>query len=253
MFNSYGIFSFLYFVTTTISYAEICPKGEHWVKAHSQSAYMRSDGTGVSGSYHKASCRKNPPSYAVWYERLKNGRPNKWENNNEKSKDWTDDEKERVLEALSDLPNELKLESVLGFYRMAESKQYELNPAAGFANNIVIYDSAFKIGSNLARVITHEFAHGLYRQISISERVSYAKAAEWDVSFNFETIKDPHFQLLRSYLFEQDSKNSVDEDFANNIEYFLFNSAQFKLKNSQVFRWIESKFGDKFKLGGKLK
>lgn len=67
-----------------------CPTGEHWVKAHSQNSYVRSDGTFVSGSYHRAHCQKNLPSYAIWNERLKNGFPPKWEFRNEKSKVWTD-------------------------------------------------------------------------------------------------------------------------------------------------------------------
>ena len=48
------------FMFSPISFATVqegtasnsCPPGEHWVQAHIQSAYVRSDGTPVSGSNH---------------------------------------------------------------------------------------------------------------------------------------------------------------------------------------------------------
>jgi hypothetical protein len=109
-----------------------CPPGEHWVRAHTQRPYIRSDGTSVSGSYHRAGCAKNPPAYAIWKDRLKAGTPSKWELKNEKSKPWTEDEKERVLDALSALPVILVTETVSGIYRLKTSSHLIENPAANF-------------------------------------------------------------------------------------------------------------------------
>ena len=35
---------------------KICPKDEHWVRAHSQSSYVRGDGTFVFGSFPSDQC-----------------------------------------------------------------------------------------------------------------------------------------------------------------------------------------------------
>ena len=95
-----------------------CPSGLHWVRPHPRRAYTRSDGTHVSATQVRAHCQGNPPAYAVWNPRLKSGFPTKWENKSEKARPWAEDEKERVLEALSVLPDDLLAKSVEGIYRL---------------------------------------------------------------------------------------------------------------------------------------
>ena len=111
------------------------------------------------GSFHKAGCQKNPASYEVWHERLKNGFPPKWENKKEKPKTWSDEEKEKVFDALSILPVRLLENSIEGIYRLAVFNDYKDNPAANHENQIVLYDAAFKDMQNLAQILSHEFAH----------------------------------------------------------------------------------------------
>ena len=224
-----------------------CPPGEHWVRAHTQSAYLRDDGTPVSGSKHRAGCQKNPASYAVWSNRLKAGLPPKWESKNEKSKVWTEDEKEKVLEALSALPPLLVNEIVSGIYRLKTSVQLPENPAANFQNQIALYDSAFESKQNVARVLGHEFSHIYFQNMELGERVKYAKAAEWRATL-WNGLGDKELTLNRQGIVEEDSQNNPEEDFANNIEYFLFNPKTLKEKSPKVFDWISKKFGDSFKL-----
>lgn len=231
---------------------EVCPAGEHRVRAHDQKPYIR-DGKPVSGSHHKSSCHPNPPSYAVWHERLKTGPVVNWPYKNEKSKAWTETEKEKVYEALSELPPALVTETVTGIFRMKEFLLHEANPAAGTNHQIVLYDRAFENRYSLARVLGHEFAHEAYRQISASERVEDAKAADWEVMFFDGGLKDPYFFPRNSGFVEEDGKNTVDEDYANNIEYFLFDPEILKTKTPKVYEWIYKKFGDRFKLGVKKK
>ena len=228
-----------------------CGSNQHWVRAHAQTAYTRGDDTAVSGSFHKAHCQNNPPAYVIWNPKLKNGSPPNWEFKNEKSKNWTDEEKEKVLEALSELPPQLLNQPVDGIYRMSESKQHEVNPASGYAHNIVIYDKAFDEGNNLARILSHEFAHEIYRQLPVAGKVDYAKAADWGVSFVGDGLNNPDFFPNRDGFVEEDGKNSIDEDFANNIEYFLFNQGTLKSKTPKVFNWISKRYSDKFSIGGK--
>jgi hypothetical protein len=228
----------------------ICKPGEHWVRAHSQSAYVRSDGTHVSGSFHKAHCQNNPPAYAIWNERLKNSFPPQWEFKNEKTKLWSDAEKERVLEALSSLPDALLLQSVEGIYRMKTYLDHPANPAANHNHQIVVYDEAFKPKQNLASIMAHEFAHNLCRQLYDSpEGDSYALAADWmliPVTGTNTRILMP--KPSREFV-EKDGEDSLNEDLSNNIEYFLFNPQELKRKTPKVYDWITKKYGDKFKLG----
>jgi hypothetical protein len=224
-----------------------CPTGEHWVTAHAQSAYTRADGTPVSGSNHKAGCQKNPASYAVWNDRLKIGMPPKWEFKNEKSKVWTEDEKEKVLEALAALPPLLVNEIVSGIYRIKTSVQLPENPAANFQNQIALYDKAFENRQNVARVLGHEFSHTFYQGLTFPEQFDYAKTAEWEGKLG-TSLKDTELTLSRSGIVEEDSQNNPEEDFANNIEYFVFNPKTLKEKSPQVYNWISKKFGDKLKL-----
>ena len=128
-----------------------CPQGQHWVRAHSQSAYTRTDGTLVSGSNHKAGCQNNPAAYAAWNDRLKSGTPPKWEFNTEKSRAWTEDEKEKVLEALTALPPFLLNDIVSGIYRLKTSAQSTENPASNFQNQIALYNKAFEDNQNTAQ------------------------------------------------------------------------------------------------------
>jgi len=225
----------------------LCPPGEHWVRAHPQSAYTRSDGTPVSGSHHKAGCAKNPLAYAIWNHRLKAGTPPKWEFKSEKSKAWTEDEKEKVLEALSTLPPLLVNEIVSGIYRLKNSDQLPENPAANFQNQIALYDKAFESKQIVARVLGHEFSHIYFQNLELGERVKYAKAAEWKATL-WNGLRDKELTLNRRGIVEEDSQNNPEEDFANNIDCFLFNPKALKEKSPQVYDWISKKFGDKLKL-----
>ncbi len=227
-----------------------CKPGEHWVRAHSQSAYVRSDGTPVAGSFHKAHCKSNPVAYAVWIGRLKDGVPQKWEFKNEKAKIWTEADKERVLEALSSLPDGLRLDSVEGIYRMKTFLEHPANPAANHEHHIVLYDEAFRANQNLARVIAHEFAHNLYRQLYGGEGAkSYAQAADWiPVPLPGSDKRVLMAKPGREFV-AKDGEDGPSEDFSNNIEFYLFNPKELKAKTPKVYNWISKRYGDKFKIG----
>jgi hypothetical protein len=222
-----------------------CPSGEHWVRSHTQKSYIRNQKP-VSGSSHKAGCQKNPISYAIWNKRLKSGLPPKWEFKTESPKTWTEDEKENVLNSLSEIPSELLSSSVEGIYRLKQFSQYRPNPAANHNHQIALYDSAFDHDQNLSEVLAHEFSHVAYSQYSDQERVDYAKNAEW-----FAVEESPGKFILtpgRTDFVEEDGRNGIEEDFSNNIEYFLFKPQELKNKSPAVFNWIYKKYGDKFKL-----
>jgi len=233
-----------------VTSAPSCPPGEHWVRAHKQSSYTR-NGKPVSGSFHSAGCDKNPRAYATWNNRLKSSFPPGWEFKNEKVKSWSDEEKESAIEALSELPEALLINSVEGIYRMKKSLDHSSNPAANHDHQIVLYDAAFSSKQNLSRILAHEFAHQLYRQFYDDEDkgASYAKAADWIPVRMAGADKTILMAKPSREFVENDGEDGPAEDFGNNIEYFLFNPKELKTKTPKIYDWISKRYGDKFKIG----
>ena len=227
--------------------ASQCPAGEHWVRAHFRRAYIRADGIAVSAAHVSAHCHENPASYAAWAARLRSGLPPGWKSRGEQPIAWSEEERQRVLEALSYLPKELLVSSVEGLYRLRRSLLYAVNPAAGLGDNIALYDPAFDPKQNLARVLAHELAHKLYRQFTVADAKSYNSAAEWRV------LKTPSgetfFLPMREHYVEEDGKEGPDEDFINNIEYFPFNPRMLRKLSPKVYDWIHLRYVDSFRLG----
>jgi hypothetical protein len=224
-----------------------CPAGAHWVKAHHRRAYAKSDGTQISATSVTAHCQTNPTAYSNWHDRLKNGRPADWLQNQEKAKSWSEEERERVIDALSDLPPSLLIDTVRGIFRLDRSQAYDANPASGQDGEITVYDPAFTKEQNLARILGHEMAHELYRHLSVDDKRNYLFAADW---LPYKNTKTGEWLLIpnRDQYVAEDGKESPTEDFSNNIEYYLFDPDALKVKSPKVYDWIQKKFGDTFKL-----
>jgi len=225
-----------------------CSTGEHWVREHHRNAYVRVDGTSVSASQVLAHCQKNPPSYSKWKERLVDSKPERSWKKLEKQKSWTEEERERVFEALSGLPDLLLLDSVHSIYRAAKSSDYDQNPAIGDDGFIVLYDNAFSGKRNLGRVLAHELAHELFRRIPDGMRRQYSATTGWKTIKNLRT-DETQFVLTRFKVLEADSSESVTEDFANNIEYYLFDKAKLRQMVPEAAEWFQKTFGDTLNLG----
>ncbi len=159
-----------------------CGVGRHWVRAHHSNAYTRADGTPVSASEVPSHCQTNPPSFAKWSEKLKRGMPPKWIEKSEKISAWTPEERERILDALGNLPSELLRDSVDGIYRLKRSAPYDKNPASGVRGEIAVYDPAFAEKQNLSRILGHELAHELFNNLNTPEKDLYRELADWTLS-----------------------------------------------------------------------
>lgn len=155
-----------------------CKQGEHWVRAHHRRAYTRADGAVVAASEISAHCRKNSVGFEYWNPKKKADVPPGWQHPEEKPKAWTEEEWEKVLEALSELPEILWSQTIEGVHRLRKSR-YPDNPAAGEPKKIAIYDAGFEPKQNLAQILAHELAHELYRNISEADRESYQHATHW--------------------------------------------------------------------------
>lgn len=186
--------------------------------------------------------------HEVWNRRLKSGFPPEWEHQTEYPKPWTEEERKRVLDALSVLPEQLLVNSVEGIYRFRRHHSEASNPAAGYRNQIALYDRAFLPGASLSRILAHEFAHKLYSQFFGTDRGrGYAEVAEWRSFVNPRT-REQYLTTFRTEFVEEDGINGPGEDFSNNIEYFLFDPQRLKSKSPRIFDWIRKRYGAKFSL-----
>jgi len=151
---------FLFIFCSNIAVAGECSGSSHWVRAYHRRAYYRGDGTFVAATEMSAHCQHNPEGYEFWKDKIKNGSPPFWPNKSEKIVPWSQEEIERTLEALSEIPKELWGDYIKGIYRFDVS-QDDTNPASSVKGFIALYNNAFNSSRDpsLARLITHELAH----------------------------------------------------------------------------------------------
>jgi hypothetical protein len=225
-----------------------CPPGTYHVRSHLRSAYYRADGTFVKATHVSESCRGKNAVYDTWAFRLKSGFPPGWENKTERPTQWTEEQRERVLEALGELPEALRKASLKGIYRLSKSI-FHPNPASDDNEGImVLYDSAFDKGQRLARIVAHELAHETYVALGRSSQTSYRKALGWKFEYEPESRKFLYKERAGNFVAD-DGRQGPMEDFANNLEYYLFEPNVLKGKTPKAFDWMKKHFGDKFKVG----
>lgn len=236
------VFILISLFTQNIFADQVCPEGKHWVDAHFRNAYIRYDGVRVQATRVQAFCRKNPRGYDKWHKSFSNKRPKVWGYKKEKSKKWSVEENQRLYNAISVLPSVLQNLKGIKVYRMSRSQRIG-NPATSNQLDIVLYDIAFMHEDSLAQIISHELAHRLYGKLSADDKKSFISSAGWLKIA--DTIYIP--EKSKKYI-KQDSKTSIEEDFANHIEYFLFKPNILKNKSLSSYKWIQKQFGSKFQV-----
>jgi len=219
----------------------MCPPGQHWVRAHHRSDYFRDDGTYVSDAFVRAHCSTNPAGFDYWMPRIHNNGPTDWPLKNEKEKPWSDSEIERLVEALAHLPESLAKLKIIDFYRMDKSNT-PANPASMKNRSVVLYDAAFK-NNNLARIVAHELAHQYYFE-NPGEQKRYNTASGW---FFLDDSKPVN---VRGTFVADDGRDSPDEDYANNVEFFIFQPDRLKQISPGIYDWMKNIHGNEFKLKG---
>lgn len=226
-----------------------CPQGTYHVRSHPRSAYYRADGTFVSATHVHESCREKSAVDDLWASRLKNGFPPGWENKSEKPAKWTEEQRERVLEALGELPEALQRTPLKGIFRLSKSIFYP-NPASDDnEGTMALYDSAFDKDRRLARILAHELAHEHYMALSDPDQSSYRKALGWTkLEYELESRKFFYKERAGNFV-ANDGRQGPREDFSNNLEYYLFEPNVLQEKSPKAFDWMKKHFGDKFKIG----
>lgn len=154
---------------------------------------------------------------------------------------------ERVLEAISALPDGLVDQDSAGLYRMKDSKT---NGNAATTNEplreTVLYDAAFAPSKNLARVLAHELAHLMFVRLEKPLRNEFLTAANWVL----ELERNRKFLVLRRPPRESvtiHSRLSPHEDFATAIDYFIFENPILKKTTPKVHAWIDKHLGARLK------
>ncbi len=222
----------------------LCPAGEYSVRSHFRNGYTRSDGTMVKAATVKQYCKLLSKGYEFAKSRFKNGVPPNWPHKQEIAGAWTEEEKERIIEALDELPDFLLTDKIIGFYRLKKSKDYP-NPASNSDGVIILYDSAFGPSQNLSRVLAHELAHQNYEDLNERSRQDYRRATGWHMEL------EPNGKIFwvgrKDDYVEDDGKNSYEEDYANNLEHFLYNPDKLKKVTPSAYDWFKKRFGDKLK------
>ena len=155
-----------------------CPKGKHWVHPHIRRAYVRYDGTLVKSTKVSGHCRINPRGYDKWHQSFSTKRPKVWGYKKEKSKKWTQEELQRLYDAVSVLPEKLLSLKNVKVYRMKDS-QFKENPATTNVSEVVLYDKAFNHSDPLAQIISHEFSHILYDRLNNKDKKNFRENAGW--------------------------------------------------------------------------
>ncbi len=231
-------------ITPLFATSANCPLGEYSVKSHNRRAYVRADGTFVNATVVSSHCRKQRESDNYWHDKFEISRPSDWPHKQEILKSWTVEEKERVLDAICELPDSIWKNSKYKLYRMKKSKDGK-NPATSANGILVLYDTAFTQKNVLSRVIAHEFAHEVYGNLKSSDAQDYHFATNWfEVNTNGKRLR-----LARKDGFvADDGRVSPEEDFANNLEFFLFDDKSLKSKTLNAYKWIADHFGDNLNL-----
>lgn len=86
----------------------------------------------------------------------------------------------------------------------------------------------------------------MYDSLTKDEKESFRKSAGWKIrKYRSKSYLIPSNDKI---FIQQDSKGSIEEDFANHIEYYLFKPKKLKTDSPKTYKWIKNKFGKYFKL-----
>jgi hypothetical protein len=168
----------LHFNSAAFSASTPCPTNQYKVHAHYRRGYIRSDGTSVKATNVRSYCKERSTASDFALPRFQSKLPKNWPHLKEAATTWTEEEKEKVTEAIEQIPEILLSEKIIGIYRLKKSRDYP-NPASSSEGIITIYDSAFEASRNLGQIISHELAHQNFAELSEEAQQDYRRATGW--------------------------------------------------------------------------
>ncbi len=222
-----------------------CPEGQYLVKGHHRRGYVRSDGMYVRATNVVAHCKSLTKAAEYLQNLFKNGVPSDWPHKMEKPVRWTEEEKERLVEALEELPEVLFSKKLKGVYRLQKSKDHP-NPATSADGIIVLYDTSFDSPFGLGRILAHELLHQSFKDMPKKDQQDYHLATGWHLKLMPNRMI--YWNGRQTGYVQDDGKNSFEEDYANNLEYYLYDSDKLKKVTPSAYQWIKRRFGQNFQL-----
>ncbi|MGE3760584.1 MAG: hypothetical protein AB7H97_22660 [Pseudobdellovibrionaceae bacterium] len=243
MLNLLSVFVITLFASLFVEAA--CPSSQYQVKGHFRSGYTRSDGSVVKATTVKTHCKQLSKGYQYLQSRFAEGVPIGWPHKTEKVRNWTEAEKQRLIEIIEELPDSLLSRAFKNIYRLQKSKDFP-NPATSADGVIVVYDSSFDPARDLGRILAHELSHQSFLELSEEDQQDYRRATGWTVQF--ERDQKLYWIPRKDGYVEDDGRISYGEDYANNLEYFLYDPDKLKKVTPSAYKWFEKRFGKGFKL-----
>ncbi len=216
-----------------------CGIGETEVREHVRKSYQKKSGEAVSKSIVTEHCREIFKKSKEWLSSLKDGAPLNWPLKREKFGKWTISERKILEERLSLLPDFVLDRNPSGIYRGFLSRNLE-NPA--ISNNetkaIIIYDPFFsEIELLQQKIISHEVGHFIFRELTTEQISEFRKLSGWSVERNQVYKLVPPIQVIA-----EDSRDSIDEDFANNLEFYSLDEEGLKKFNPKMLNFFKNNF-----------
>ncbi len=241
-----SLFVIWVFLNPVIAFAQklICPVGETQIEEHPKRAYAEKDGTFVRKSQVAEHCREIFPGSKVWVSYFKNGVSENWPQKNETHKNWLASEKKIILTTVKELPDQLKLISLIRISRASVSKHKE-NPASSVVplGELTLYDLFFKAdNSTRFEILAHEMTHFLIKDFKNKELYDFSKIAGWGHVKKKGPGGEKVVIIAPRKLLLSDSNIDVEEDFANHMQIYLAKPEILKKFNISTYEWFFKKF-----------
>lgn len=189
------------------------------MRSHPRNDYVKSDGTEVSPTHVKESCRpyrKSQTPIPVFTTTT----PKRWPNPKDKFRTWTKTEEAKIRAVLDQLPTSL---THVGEIRFLRSVGPSDTPAySNSFNQVIVITDEIK-SHDLKRVVAHELAHFYWDSLEDKRREEYYVAAEWKKSADGLTAS-----LVRRDVQIPDSYIGPHEDFTNSVELLVHDKSLFK-------------------------
>lgn len=154
-------------------------------------------------------------------------------------KKLTGAEKEKVIDALTKFPKNMRPKSLKAIVKASGSDPLaRSNPASSTDEFIILFPVAFHSDLAIERILFHEMLH----QMMINEWSKFLSEYKKEFKWNENSLPPRSGEFV-----EPDGRASAEEDFANNIEYYVYEPERLKKKSYIIYSWVDKKLKSQVK------
>ena len=240
------------FITSLLFYSEItlasplpCTIWQTQVKAYPVKPYKNKNGTLIiKKGETDEHCKLKYPKTEKWQIQFFDGVISGWPLTEEKFKNWSQEEKEIVLNFMSEQPSLFRDLDNVKILRGIKSR-YRNNPGAAVkkVDAIALYDNFFK-SKEKSQILSHELSHLYIYKIEQDKLLRLLEAMGWES----DERTNKQSRSSRVPLLKPDSSDSFNEDLANHFEIYLHHPKLLKNKNIKAYDAFKDVMGINFKL-----